>query len=86
MALPLISRDDDDGNLDTFWNVRHVLDFILKLHVCVCVCVCVCVLSHIRLFVTPWTVAHQAPLFMGFPVSIMNKTAINIHLQIFVSA
>ena len=23
-------------------------------------------LSHIRLFVTPWTVAHQAPLSMGF--------------------
>ena len=84
MALPLISRDDDDGNLDTFWNVHHILDFILKFHVCVCVCVCV--LSHNRLFVTPWTVAHQAPLSMGFPVSIMNITAINIHLQIFVSA
>ena len=28
----------------------------------VCVCVCVCVL----VFVTPWTVAHQAPLSMGF--------------------
>ena len=23
-------------------------------------------LNHIRLFVTPWTVAHQAPLSMGF--------------------
>ena len=27
---------------------------------------CVCVLSHVQLFVTPWTVAHQAPLSMGF--------------------
>ena len=26
-----------------------------------------CVLSHVRLFATPWTVAHQAPLCMGFP-------------------
>ena len=26
-----------------------------------------CVLSHVRLFVTPWTVARQAPLSMGFP-------------------
>ena len=29
----------------------------------------VCMLSHfscVRLFVTPWTVAHQAPLSMGF--------------------
>ena len=38
--------------------------------VCVCVCACVCVyvhlLSHVRLFVTPWTVARQAPLSMGF--------------------
>ena len=23
-------------------------------------------LSHVRLFATPWTVAHQAPPFMGF--------------------
>ena len=26
-----------------------------------------CMLSCIRLFVTPWTVAHQAPLSMKFP-------------------
>ena len=24
-------------------------------------------LSHVRLFATPWTVAYQAPLSMGFP-------------------
>ena len=30
-------------------------------HVSVCLS-----LSHVRLFVTPWTVAHQAPLSMGF--------------------
>ena len=24
-------------------------------------------LSHVLLFVIPWTVAHQAPLSMGFP-------------------
>ena len=29
-------------------------------------CVCACVLSHVRLFVTPWTGARQAPLSMGF--------------------
>ena len=32
-------------------------------------CVCVCLLSRcsrVRLVVTPWTVAHQAPLSMGF--------------------
>ena len=34
--------------------------------VCVCVCVCVCVLSHVQLFATPWTVACQIPLSMGF--------------------
>ena len=25
-----------------------------------------CVLSHVQPFATPWTVAHQALLFMGF--------------------
>ena len=43
---------------------------------CVCVWGCVCVyicmkvkvksLSHVRLFVTPWTVAYQASPSMGF--------------------
>ena len=36
-----------------------------------CVCVCVCTrtrtFSHVQLLVTPWTVARQAPLSMGFP-------------------
>ena len=27
---------------------------------------CVCMLSRVRLFVTPWTVAHQAPWSRGF--------------------
>ena len=25
-----------------------------------------CVLSHVQLFATPWTIAHQAPLAIGF--------------------
>ena len=29
-------------------------------------CVCVKSLSHVRLFATPWTVARQAPLSVGF--------------------
>ena len=29
--------------------------------------VCVCMLSHVQLFVTPWTVALQSFLSMGFP-------------------
>ena len=29
-------------------------------------CVCVYVFSRVRLFATSWTVAHQAPLSMGF--------------------
>ena len=31
-----------------------------------CVCVCAQSLSRLQLFATPWTVAHQAPLSMGF--------------------
>ena len=26
-----------------------------------------CILSPVQLFVTPWTVVHQAPLSVGFP-------------------
>ena len=33
---------------------------------CVCVCVYPQSLSHIQLFMTPWTVARQAPLSLGF--------------------
>ena len=33
---------------------------------CVCLCVCVRVLSHVQLFATPWSAAHQAPPSMGF--------------------
>ena len=37
-------------------------------YVCVCarVCVCVCALSHVQLFVTPWTIAHHTPLSLEF--------------------
>ena len=37
--------------------------------VCVCVCACVCMVSsfsRVQLFETSWTIAHQAPLSMGF--------------------
>ena len=43
---------------------------LVCLCVCVCVCVCVCkclVAQCVWLFVTPWTVVHQAPLSIGFP-------------------
>ena len=33
----------------------------------VCVCVYVCVYILVAQFVTPWTIAHQIPLFLGFP-------------------
>ena len=41
------------------------------LYTCICIyvcatCCCAKSLSHIWLFVTLWTVAHQAPLFVGF--------------------
>ena len=42
------------------------LEFLTHRH---CVCVRACVLSyfsHVRLFATLWTIAHQAPLPMGF--------------------
>ena len=49
------------------WQVKIITPCVC-VSVCVCVCVCVCEsLSHVWLFVAPWTVVHQAPLSMGFP-------------------
>ena len=45
------------------------IDFIAEITMLILlirVCVCAQLLSHVRLFVTPWTVVHQAPLSMMF--------------------
>ena len=39
----------------------------LRSRMCLPSCVCAQWLSHVQLFATPWTVAPQAPLSMGFP-------------------
>ena len=39
-------------------------------------CVCASLLSHAQLFATPWTVARQAPLSMGF---FMQDTGVDCH-------
>ena len=39
----------------------------VHIYIYVCVCVYIYMLSRVQFFVTPWTVAHQVPLFMGFP-------------------
>ena len=38
----------------------------MYIDVCVCVCVCVLVTQSCPTLYDPWTVAHQAPLSMGF--------------------
>ena len=44
-------------------SVALIVSSRMSVCVCVCVCVlCVCGLSHVQLFVTLWTIAHQAPL------------------------
>ena len=42
------------------------IEFPYHILPCVCMCLCACVLSCVQLFLTPWTVAHQAPLSMDF--------------------
>ena len=44
------------SNLSSFSFVAHTFD----VYACV-----LCCFSRVQLFVTPWTVAHQAPLSMG---------------------
>ena len=56
--------------LDNWWCWGHFfLCFWLLLRflwiVCLDACMHIQLLSHVQLFVTPWTVAHQAPLSMG---------------------
>ena len=46
------------GSLHNSWGIRERSPSI---HACMLSC-----FSCVRLFVTPWTVAHQAPLSMGF--------------------
>ena len=63
----------DDVNSDSMWCYNTEVQNFRGRHLCkMCVCVCVCVctrafcsvqsLSHVQLFATPWTAAHQASL------------------------
>ena len=45
--------------------IQDKLKSTVFLRVCVCVCVCE-LLSYVRLFAKPWTIAYQAPLSMEF--------------------
>ena len=56
-----------ETNSLSHWSSREILDSSYKRSLCVCVCVCTCSVSRVCLFVTPWTVAHQAPLSWNFP-------------------
>ena len=47
------------------WTNRFILGPKLLTHFAV-PCCCTHVLSHVQIFATLWTVAHQAPPFMGF--------------------
>ena len=38
-----------------------------SLHLHTCVCVCACAVNLVKLFETPWTAAHQAPLSPRLP-------------------
>ena len=46
-------------------NKFPIVLFHLGFSVAACYRVCDPMISHVRLFVTPWTIAHQAPLSLG---------------------
>ena len=53
----------DDSHSEEFWfSSRTCLCQLKWQYMCVCL-----ELSDVQLFVTPWTIACQAPLFMEFP-------------------
>ena len=54
------------------------MPFVMSLsHVKHCVCVRAHSLSHVRLFVTMWTVAHQALVSIGFQARTLEWLAIS---------
>ena len=50
-----------------YWLQFHLQSSIWELSLTTCMLACLGCFSHARLFVTLWTVAHQAPLSMGSP-------------------
>ena len=66
----------------------HHGTLLYDIHVCVCVCVCVCIqsFSHVQLFVTSWTVAHQVSLVRGiFQARIQEWVAIFLFQVVFLT-
>ena len=60
-------EESDSRNLHISQTVQVILIWVVKYYTlgkALCVCVCV---SHVRLFVAPWTVARQVPLSMDSP-------------------
>ena len=52
----------------------------IHMYMCMCVCVCIVVvysLSHVQLFTTPWTVAHQASLSFTSSAVCSNSCPLN---------
>ena len=47
--------------------IKFILKYLMLLSIFQLFSFVVQSLSHVQLFVTPWTIAHQAPLSMGFP-------------------
>ena len=70
LNLKRISTDSLHHIYSHTHHLHHILSLlpviVIKFTI-LCVCVCVCQsLSHVRLYVTQWTVARQAPLPMKF--------------------
>ena len=54
-------------SLQTFIeNVNLLYKIVICLDIKYNLCACAKLLNHVRFFATPWTVACQTPLFMGF--------------------
>ena len=57
VLIPIDRRDDKSLHVWENGSSRRGWDFVVVVQS----------LSHVQLFVTPWTTAHQAPLSMKFP-------------------
>ena len=54
------------SHIDLTVTVLHAMTLMKAVCVCVCARMHTCALSHVQLFETPWTVAHQVLLLKIF--------------------
>ena len=71
--------------LEVIFRSSFIVERVCLQLLSVILCVLLSCFSRVQLFVTPWTVAHQAPLSVGFPRQECWSGCCAVHQQIFLT-